>query len=122
MRVLEEVQKVERGQSKVENQSGEMHKARQRFPTQPHTTDATRVQNLELQHREMPTARALITVSIQEGLIYVVLGEKETYPEPEEKHSEEICKESSVTGLSLPVYFHSNISNKPYHEISNGHT
>lgn len=41
----------------------------------------------------MPTTRAL-TVSIQKGLIYVMLGEKDIYSDSEEKHSEKICKDT----------------------------
>lgn len=71
---------------------------------------------------EMPTMRALITVSIQKALIYVMFGEKDLF-RLWGKHSEKICNDSSFTDLSLPVYFYSNIiNNKCYQGASNGHT
>jgi len=73
--------------------------------------------------RETPTIRALITVSIRKGLIYLMLGEKEIYSDPGQKLSEKIHNDSSVTDLSLVVYFHSNIiNNNNYQGISYGHT
>lgn len=50
--------------------------------------------------------RAPIGVSIQKGLIYAMLGEREIYPDPGEKCSEKICSDNSVTDLPLPVYWH----------------
>lgn len=63
-----------------------------------------RMQNYELQLKEISAKRVLITASIQKGLIYVMLGEKQICPEPEGKRSEKICYDSSVTELSCPVH------------------
>jgi len=52
-----------------------------------------------------------------------MLGEKEIYSDPGQKLSEKIHNDSSVTDLSLVVYFHSNIiNNNNYQGISYGHT
>lgn len=71
---------------------------------------------------EMPTMMALITLSIQKALIYVMFEEKDLFGSWG-KHSEKICNDISFTDLSLPVYFHSNIiNNKCPQGASNCHT